>query len=60
MLKAALRKENMLTPCTLTGYWNARKSPFLTRLSGVRPTMLSPSMSTCPEVTRYFGCPIRV
>ena len=47
----------MVTPGTETGYWKARKRPFFALLSGVRLMMLSPSTSTSPFVTLYFGCP---
>ena len=50
----------MVTPGTVTGYWNARKSPLFARLSGVKPRMLCPSIRMSPFVTLYFVCPSSV
>ncbi len=59
-LYAARRKENMVTPGTVMGYWNARKSPLFALLSGVKPRILWPSIRMSPFVTLYFVCPSRV
>ena len=57
---AVRRKLVMDTPGTSTGYCMARKMPALARSSGVILRMSSPSSSTWPESTMYFGWPASV